>query len=444
MPPSRPFTLQFQIGSIPVVVDPWFWLFTAMLGWSQKPELVIAWVAICFVSILIHELGHALMFRAFGVRSLVHLYTFGGLAIPERPVGRWQDLVVALAGPFAQFLLGGAVLLLSHFRPPDNPFGRECLVMALEVNFFWAIVNLAPILPLDGGHVLAALLGPSRRRTTLAISILFACLGMVAAWKLFGGGGEYIILLFAMFGLRSLQLLMVDQPIRAQKPPAPEPDAAARAWEALRKGDEREASRLAHLALAGAQTPEQLNAARDVLAWVSLADGEPRAALRQLEQISPKEAARAFSWAMAYDVAGLPEKAVEYAVTAVAAEKSDPAASMAVRLLTQAGRVAEAQQVIANHAWTSAVTREASEAAVHLANNDPLRAAERFESAFGQGRRPEHAVGAARAHGQAGQVERAAQWLRHALDAGFDGLEELAADPHLAPAVEQVRGAPKP
>src|SRR5690606_28778501 len=67
----------------------------------------------------------------------------------------WQDFLIVLNGPlagFSLFLL--ATLLLSRFEVrADNPFIYALVVMKV-VNFFWTIVNLLPIQPLDGGHLL--------------------------------------------------------------------------------------------------------------------------------------------------------------------------------------------------------------------------------------------------------------------------------------------------
>ena len=65
------------------------------------------WLGILFVSILIHELGHALTARLFGARAWVQLYSFGGLAHPDRPLPKWRAIAMTLAGPFAGFAFGG-------------------------------------------------------------------------------------------------------------------------------------------------------------------------------------------------------------------------------------------------------------------------------------------------------------------------------------------------
>ncbi|HYH69138.1 MAG TPA: site-2 protease family protein, partial [Urbifossiella sp.] len=113
-PERTAYDLNFRLFRFPVRVHPWFWLVTLIFGSNRfhpdHPGFILAWIAVVFVSILVHELGHALAFRAFGVGSHVVLHSFGGLAVPwDNLRGRGQRIVVALAGPAAGFLLAAAV-----------------------------------------------------------------------------------------------------------------------------------------------------------------------------------------------------------------------------------------------------------------------------------------------------------------------------------------------
>src|SRR2546422_735068 len=92
-PPAHTrYDLHFSLAGIPVCVHPLFWLMTALFGASAGDLIqLLVWIAVVFVSILIHEMGHALMMRWYGQPSRVVLYLAGGLTIPE-PVGwgnRW-------------------------------------------------------------------------------------------------------------------------------------------------------------------------------------------------------------------------------------------------------------------------------------------------------------------------------------------------------------------
>ncbi|MFM7138656.1 MAG: peptidase, partial [Planctomycetota bacterium] len=92
-PQPTPADWHFAIAGIPVRVSAWFWLGATLLGWGicqsfaggdQRALLgyLILWAVAVLVSILVHELGHALAYRVFGQGSQIVIYHFGGLAIP--------------------------------------------------------------------------------------------------------------------------------------------------------------------------------------------------------------------------------------------------------------------------------------------------------------------------------------------------------------------------
>src|SRR5215208_2848520 len=92
--------LRLHLGGIPVRIDPSFLLIAVLLGWGAGRWTIIAvWVGVLALSILLHELGHAITLRAFGVPSKVVLYAMGGATTPARRLDeRWQRVAVSLAG----------------------------------------------------------------------------------------------------------------------------------------------------------------------------------------------------------------------------------------------------------------------------------------------------------------------------------------------------------
>ncbi len=237
--PTR-YDLRFSIAGIPVTVHPLFWLIALLLGSSGDILLVPIWVAVIFVSILVHELGHALAFRRYGQRSQIVLHFAGGLTIPE-PV-YWgsgyanvsltpnQHIFVSLAGPGAGFLLAGLVIAvvtalggsvittwLFGFIPlPLNarlPFGGQVLAvvvtMLLWVNIFWGLINLVPVFPLDGGHVSRNVLLQADPvdgvRKSLWISVIAGGLVAVAGFILFRS--LFMALMFGLLAFQSYQAL---------------------------------------------------------------------------------------------------------------------------------------------------------------------------------------------------------------------------------------------
>lgn len=183
-PARTQFDLNFRVLGFPVRVSPWFWLvclFTMGQG-AEGPEILI-WISSVFVSILIHELGHALMMRRLGRSAHIVLTGFGGLAI-EGQVSSWsigagstrsrtplEQVLISFAGPAAGFLFaltlvglielgGGAFRLEADFPifwrfalPGDNLNLKILLFNLLQINILWGMINLLPILPLDGGQI---------------------------------------------------------------------------------------------------------------------------------------------------------------------------------------------------------------------------------------------------------------------------------------------------
>lgn len=129
-----------------------------------------------FISILVHELGHALTAKHFGKRVEIVLQAFGGYAAYSGGgrLSRFQSFLIIAAGPAIQILLGVAALILVIQVEGLSPYGKYFFVKLCQVSIIWAVLNLIPVLPMDGGRILETLLGPQRLRLTLQISIAVA------------------------------------------------------------------------------------------------------------------------------------------------------------------------------------------------------------------------------------------------------------------------------
>jgi len=433
-PEPTPGTLAFTLGPFAVLVRPSFWLGMAFFGGALSGvnlKEVLVFVVVAFVSVLVHELGHALTGRMFGAGSWIELYSFGGLTHHDRSLSRWRDVLMAAAGPAFGFgLYGLCWLLLPHLHP--RSMYRLPVELMMWINLTWGILNLLPVLPLDGGRVLSGMLGPTQRRLSRQIAVGVAVIAAAAGFALFRS--LWLVFLFGMMAFQNIQALSAERDVRPRRPPPPEKDALARGWKALLSGDEPEATRLAHLALSGAEGADAQNAARDLLAWVALVDNNPRLALSHLERVGPPDRARRLTWALALEGIGMPDRALPHAEAAYQVEPSETSAALALRLLNRAGRHGDAEQIASTFAWRSPAARDARLADVALARGDHARAAQLYGAAFDAGRRPLDAYNAACAHARAHDVTRAVEWLARALDAGFDDLDQLRADPDLVQA----------
>jgi Zn-dependent protease len=147
------------------------WVFFSHLGEGPDVGLALYMVTLIlalFGCVVLHELGHALKARRFGIATRrITLYPIGGVASLERMSERpAEELWIALAGPAVNVVIAaalGAVLFLSGGPAPfEDHFtslsGRTFLTDLMFCNVALVVFNLLPIFPMDGGRVFRALL----------------------------------------------------------------------------------------------------------------------------------------------------------------------------------------------------------------------------------------------------------------------------------------------
>ncbi|MBL9123796.1 MAG: M50 family metallopeptidase, partial [Planctomycetaceae bacterium] len=111
-PPRTQFDLNFSVLGIPVRVHPLFWLVCLLLGGDRDVSSALRWVGVVFVSILVHELGHALVARSYGANPWITLYSFGGLASYRGArTDTKSSIAIILAGPMAGFLFAAFLVV---------------------------------------------------------------------------------------------------------------------------------------------------------------------------------------------------------------------------------------------------------------------------------------------------------------------------------------------
>ena len=221
-------------------VHPLFWLIALLLGSSGSLLQIPIWIFVVFISVLIHEFGHAMAFRFYGVHSQIVLHAMGGLTIPEAaPWGTgWanvspspkQQIIISLAGPFAGFLFAALVMMMVIFTggtlhtsilfgliplPLTAILGGQVLsiflTLLLFVNVFWGMFNLLPVYPLDGGQVTRNVLiqyDPlDGARKSLWVSVIAG--GFIALFGLLVMRSVYIAFLFGILAFQSFQSLQM-------------------------------------------------------------------------------------------------------------------------------------------------------------------------------------------------------------------------------------------
>ena len=150
--------------------------------------MIIGLLAI-FVSVLVHELGHAFLSRRYGYPSEIVLYILGGYATATR-FSAWKNVKVSAAGPaagLALFALTYAVLRIFMGQSPESLVENTDLTFAINMMLFAnltvSFMNLVPVTPLDGGRIVESLMnrygGRMAAQRTLQIGIIAAGLVVV-------------------------------------------------------------------------------------------------------------------------------------------------------------------------------------------------------------------------------------------------------------------------
>jgi Zn-dependent protease len=217
-----------------------FWLLPlwAILTWNEA-ILMPLWmyllvIGALFVCVVMHEYGHAIAAKRFGIRTRsITLTPLGGIAHLERMTHKpWEEFCIAVAGPLVNVgiaivlgmaLMGGFGLgwdlessMLMHF-----------LGVLLVLNIVMVVFNMIPAFPMDGGRVLRSILAGSLgllegTRVAVAIGTATAiAMGMAGAFLL-GNPWLVLIALFVMWvGFQELRALEMEQELQAEEDAMP-------------------------------------------------------------------------------------------------------------------------------------------------------------------------------------------------------------------------------
>ena len=167
--------------------------------------LILIWVFVIFVSILFHEFGHALTARYFGQKVRIELVAFGGLTYQEgKRLRGWREFLVVLNGPFFGILLFLFSMLLLKTGFFKNPVLITTLSIFVWVNLFWTIVNLVPVMPLDGGQLLRVVLESIFGNRGIKYAFFFSFALSIACLAFFFLVGYFVIgVIFSLFAFQN-------------------------------------------------------------------------------------------------------------------------------------------------------------------------------------------------------------------------------------------------
>jgi Zn-dependent protease len=458
--------MAFRLFGFDVTIQISFWITCVLFGFLQFQSniaLVAIWTAVVLVSILVHELGHAVMIRRLGIVPEISLHGMGGTTSWRMalPVSRPQHVLISLAGPFFGFGFALLIFLLVQVLPASIVHGNALVGAAIRllmfVNLIWGLINLLPVLPFDGGHVLEHTLGPARIRWTLLISTV---VGVAVAAYFAVGGQWWPAMLFGMSAFGSFSRWRTETPVTRVDPagdrPREEPlDPATRKHLAT-----------AREALDEGKPDVAISRAEDVLAQRELV---PASRKREPVHQASREALDIIAWAHLaanrLDQAGLaigiraqlgdPDKALVAALALARGLRTDALAILQraraegdqrkeifgplIRILIEDGEIAKgaatALDVFDGLSTDDARTiADAADAA-----GAHTWAARLYDACFARDKSPEDAYAAARSHTQDGAFEPALQSLAGAVAAGFGDRARVWSDAALAP----LRAAPR-
>ena len=207
----------FRVFGIQLAVHASFFLLLAYVGYEgwvegQVPGMLwsVGLIVAFFICVVLHELGHSLTARRYGVRvPRILLLPIGGMAqfdrIPRKPA---QELLITIAGPAVNFVIA-AVLFVAVWRGLINTEAvpKYSFNSLIDTLWFWNLVmglfNLLPVFPMDGGRILRALLAfrlPYLRATWWAALIskilapIFSIIAFYQGWNMLG-----VLFLFILF-----------------------------------------------------------------------------------------------------------------------------------------------------------------------------------------------------------------------------------------------------
>lgn len=187
-----------RVAGIDVFVHPTFLLVLAMPHVLSGGAFSLALVLAAFGCVLLHEFGHALMARRFGIDTMdITLYPIGGVArLARMPRSPGAELMIALAGPAVNVALVAALAGLSALGMfEEAPVLASFAASLLLVNLFLGAFNLIPAFPMDGGRVLRALLSPA--------------FGRSRATSIAAGLGQTLAIVFGIYSLLNGMIFQV-------------------------------------------------------------------------------------------------------------------------------------------------------------------------------------------------------------------------------------------
>jgi Zn-dependent protease len=422
-----------KVFGIPVKVEPFFFVVVGVLGYSRPLpfEFLIEWLIVVFISILAHELGHALAIRFFGLSPQILIYGFGGLTSwsENKEMSHAKHIAISLAGPFAGFFFYG-LILLSNAALPDlfaDRLGRVALNDLMFVNLWWGIFNLLPVLPLDGGNVAYSIeQWVTKKQSGVITRVISVLVAVGVGWWALSTGWMWPVLLMAIFTLSNGGALI--KMIQYNRDGGLRP-ALDRARDAVKIDDGAAAVQSAKETLISARSVEVKEEAQRILLQGLILGGDIEQAKKEAERLQAVYGHGALLRAFTgFERDQLPRAIPVIEYSYAGAPSPDLNFTLANALII-AGRLQEAPQVIGHQKhpdYAAAAYKALQGAAFH--SGDFALSAEAGRQSFERKKDPEVAYNIACAEARAGRDDESLAWIERAIEAGFRDAGGLASD----------------
>ncbi|WP_236606878.1 site-2 protease family protein [Sandaracinus amylolyticus] len=449
-------TPHFSLFGVPVRVHGAFWFLALILGFlqygrSSHPWAIVMWLPIVFLAVLLHEMGHALTGRRFGLRPEVHLTSMGGHTAwsAGRNLTHWRSILVSFAGPAVGLVIGGGALAFAAFGPSVPFVARLALQDIIWTNLGWAVFNLLPILPLDGGHIVAAALdrffGVRGQRWARLVSVVVACalLALAVAYR-----NVFMAFMIGMWALQNYREWQASSQFadRLQTQARMRPRAAApqsesleaplrEAWSALEAGDAQRVRRIAEALVSRARTEDDRFDVVHLVAWGRALTGDPEGAAQALRMLPAGRLPDALLEGVIQLELGRPAQAVKPLAEAIVGRADDFVAKRLARAAAGSARYDDVLAILDDASKSEAVGVRALQIVANEAfyaghHEAAAKLGERLFTRFGQAT---DAFNVACALGQLGRGSDALEWLEKSIDAGLSDPSVIDRDGDLAP-----------
>lgn len=236
-------------GRIPILIHPFFWILASVIGilYGGFSLLALVWLAIVFISVLFHEMGHALTALMFKQHPQISLVALGGLTTYEgKGLNFIKQFLIVLNGP-----IFGLVLCFFSYKLLTSQFFENSYIVYFlsgmwKINLFWSAINLVPILPLDGGQlmriVFEAIFGEKGFRVAIFLGMVLAfALGICSF--IFLKGLWLVGMVFFLFAFQNFELFRKSKLISKSDRDEGTREQIALAEQALAQGNKQEAKR---------------------------------------------------------------------------------------------------------------------------------------------------------------------------------------------------------